>query len=176
MKKWGVNAVAGGSHKWLFSPVGVGYLALDHNYISIIKPHNIGSSTFGTCDDPTDSICMPKLDALKFESGSKQVLEITALGASIDLILKTGVYYIEKETLRLATKLRIGLEDKGYKIHSPFEIHNHQTAMINFIPRENTITELKSIPCNFAIRGPGIRLTPAAFNSEHSIERVLAVL
>ena len=176
MKKWGVNAVAGGSHKWLFSPVGVGYLALAHNYISIIKPHNVGSSTFGTCDDPTDSVCMPKLDALKFESGSKQVLEITALGASVDLILKTGVNDIERETLRLATKLRIGLEDKGYKIHSPFDIHNHQTAMINFIPRQNTIYALKSIPCNFAIRGPGVRLTPAAFNSDLSIERVLAAL
>lgn len=176
MKKWGVDAVAGGSHKWLFSPVGLGYLAIDQKHISKIKPHNIGSMTFGTCDDPTDSVCMPKLDAMKFESGSKQVLEITALGASVDLILKTGVKLIEKETLRLATKLRIGLEEKGYKVYSPYEVHNHQTAMVNFIPKKDTISALKSIPCNFAIRGPGVRLTPAAFVLDAAIERVIAAL
>lgn len=176
MKKWGVDAVAGGSHKWLFAPVGVGYLALDQKHMSKIKPHSVGSTTFGTCDDPTDSVCMPKMDALKFESGSKQVLEITALGASVDLILKTGVNIIEKEVLRLATKLRVGLEAKGYVVHSPYKVTDHQTGMVNFIPKDNTISALKSIPCNFAIRGPGIRLTPAAFVSDAMIERVLAVL
>jgi cysteine desulfurase/selenocysteine lyase len=176
MKKLGVDAVAGGSHKWLFAPVGVGYLAIDQKHIGKVKPHNVGSYTFGTCDDPTDSVCMPKLDALKYEAGSKQVLEITALGASVDLILKTGVIVIEKETLRLATKLRVGLESKGYKVHSPYTVDNHQSAMVNFIPKEQTIEALKSIPCNFAIRGPGVRLTPAAFASDEAIERVLAVL
>lgn len=176
MKKWGVDAVVGGSHKWLFSPVGVGYLALDHKHIAKIKPHNVGSMTFGSCDDPTDSVCMPKIDAMKFESGSKQVLEITALGASVDLILKTGVSVIEQETLRLARILRLGLENKGYVVHSPYEVQNHQTAMVNFIPKDISHSVLKSIPCNFATRGPGIRLSPAAFVSDEDIKRVLAVL
>ena len=176
MKKLGVDAVAGGAHKWLFGPIGVGYLALDQKYMGKIKPHNVGASTYGTCDDPTDSVCMPKLDALKFEAGSKQVLEITALGASVDLILKTGVSVIEKETLRLATKLRVGLEAKGYKVHSPYEVSNHQSAMVNFTPNENTIGALKSIPCNYAIRGPGVRLSPAAFSTDAGIEKVLSVL
>ena len=171
-----VDAVAGGSHKWLFSPVGVGYLALDQKHMQMIKPHNVGSYTFGTCDDPTDSVCEPKFDALKFEAGSKQVLEITALGASVDLILSTGVEVIEKETLRLAKKLRTGLEEKGFSVHSPYERELHQSAMVNFIPDAQTISKLQSISCNFAVRGPGIRLTPAAFNSDSDIEKVLSVL
>lgn len=176
MKKWGVDAVAGGSHKWLFSPVGVGYLALDQKHIGMIKPHNVGSYTFGTCDDPTDLVCMPKTDSLKFEAGSKQVLEITAMGASIDLILKTGIELIEKETLRLATLLRNGLEQKNYKVHSPFESHNHLTSMVNFIPKSDTLEALSRIPCNYAVRGPGLRLSPAAFTSEAVIDKVLSVL
>ena len=39
-----------------------------------------------------------------------------------------------------------------------------------------TIEILKSIPCNFAIRGPGLRLSPAAFTTDEIIERVLKVL
>jgi cysteine desulfurase/selenocysteine lyase len=176
MKKWNVDAVAGGSHKWLFSPVGVGYLALDQKHMSKIKPHMIGASTFGTCDDPTDLVCEPKVDALKFEAGSKQVLEITALGASVDLILQTGVANIERETLRLATLLRSGLEKKGYSVHSPYELKNHLSAMVNFIPKDHSIECLKKIPCNYAVRGPGVRLSPAAFTNDAIIEKVLSVL
>ncbi len=176
MKKWGVDAVAGGCHKWLFSPIGAGFLALDQKHMLKIKPHNVGAYTFGTCDDPTDSVCEPKKDALKFEAGSKQVLEITALGASVKFINETGVSVIEKETLRLATLLRSGLEKKDYKIHSPYQADNHLSAMVNFIPKNNSIEALRSINCNYAIRGPGVRLSPAAFTTDEIIEKVLSVL
>lgn len=136
----------------------------------------MGSYTFGTCDDPTSLECIPKLDALKFEAGSKQVLEITALGASVDLILKTGVLNIEQETLRLASILRLGLERNHYQVHSPFKVDHHHSAMVNFIPKAHSIEALKSINCNYAIRGPGVRLSPAAFTTDESIQKVLNVL
>lgn len=170
MKEWGVDAVAGGSHKWLTSPVGVGFLALDSKHMNKIKPHNVGAYTFGTCDDPTDLHCTPKKDAFKFEAGSKQVLEITALGASIDLILQTKVAVIEKEIIRLSQLLQRGLINLGY------EVHYHNSAIVNFIPRNDSVEQLTSLPCNFALRGPGIRLSPHAFNTDEDIERVLKVL
>ncbi|MFA6237833.1 MAG: aminotransferase class V-fold PLP-dependent enzyme [Bacteriovorax sp.] len=170
MKELGVDAVAGGSHKWLTTPVGVGFLALDTKHISRIKPHNVGAYTFGTCDDPTDLQCTPKKDALKFEAGSKQVLEITALGASVDLLLKTSVAVIEEEVLRLSSKLHKGLLDKGY------QVHYNNSSIVNFIPRSDSAQKLSAIPCNFALRGPGIRLSPHAFNTDEDIERVLKAL
>ena len=170
MKDWGVDAVAGGSHKWLTSPVGVGFLALDLKHMNKIVPHNVGAYTFGTCDDPTDLYCTPKKDALKFEAGSKQVLEITALGASIDLILKTKVATIEKEVTRLSTFLQNELIKKGYKV-----FYNH-SSIVNFIPKADSAEKLKGLPCNFALRGPGVRLSPHAFNSDEEIERILKVL
>lgn len=176
MKKWGVDALAGGSHKWLFSPVGVGFLAIDQKHIGKIKPHNVGAYTFGSCDDPTTLECIPKRDATKYEAGSKQVLEITALGASIDLILATGVSVIEQETLRLAKILRKGLEEKKYLIHSPFLLREHSSAIVNFIPKEESANALFKISCSFAKRGPGIRLSPGAFINDNSIEKILSVL
>lgn len=170
MKEWGIDAVAGGSHKWLVSPVGVGYLALDMKYMNLIRPHNVGAYTFGTCDDPADLFCMPKKDALKFEAGSKQVLEITALGASVDLILKTGVKTIEAEVLRLSTKLSDGLRALG------FDVHHNGSAHVNFVPHPDSADKLRAIPCNFAVRGPGLRLSPHAFNTDEQIERVLLAL
>lgn len=170
MKEWGVDAVAGGSHKWLTAPVGVGFLALDLKHMDKFRPHNVGAYTFGTCDDPTDLFCTPKKDAFKFEAGSKQVLEITALGASVDLILKTSVEVIEAEVLRLSSKLSSGLQKEGY------EVHHNNSSIVNFIPRSDSAEKLKSIPCNFALRGPGIRLSPHAFNTDEDIEKVLRAL
>jgi cysteine desulfurase/selenocysteine lyase len=170
MKEWGVDAVAGGSHKWLTSPVGVGFLALDMKHMSKIKPHNVGAYTFGTCDDPTDLTCTPKRDAMKFEAGSKQVLEITALGASIDLILKTEVSVIEKEVLRLSNNLYKGL------LNLEYEVHYNNSSIVNFLPRTESALKLAAIPCNFALRGPGIRLSPHAFNTDLDIEKVLKAL
>jgi cysteine desulfurase/selenocysteine lyase len=170
MKEWGVDAVAGGSHKWLVSPVGVGFFALDMKHMNTIQPHNVGAYTFGTCDDPADLFCMPKKDALKFEAGSKQVLEITALGASVDLILKTGVKTIEAEVQRLAGRLADGLRKQN------FDVHYNNSAHVNFVPKKDSAEKLKAIPCNFAMRGPGLRLSPHAFNTDEQIDRVLNVL
>ncbi len=174
MKEWGISCAVGGSHKWLVSPVGVGFLALDQAYISKIKPHNVGAYTFGTCDDPTDLFCEPKKDALKFEAGSKQVLEITALGASIEFLLKVGIENIQTEALRLAKKLRLGLTEKGYTIHSPYDYDHHHSSIVNFSKKEIANAELaKKLPCLYALRGPGVRLSPHAFNLDLEIEAVL---
>jgi len=170
MKKLGIDACAGGSHKWLVSPVGVGFLALDQKHLNLIKPHNIGSSTYGTCDDPSDLTCHPKNDSTKFEAGSKQVLEITPLGASIDLILNTKVETIEKEVRRLSNKLHLGLLELG------FQSINLNTSIVNFIPRSDTEKKLHDIPCLFAKRGMGFRLSPHAHNTDEDIEKILRSL
>lgn len=179
---WGADAVMGGSHKWLSSPVGVGYLALRKNHIPKFKPRIIGMYTYGTCDDPSDFACVPKSDALKFEPGSKQVLEITAMGASIDVLQKTGVKVIETEALRLAKILRQGLTDLGYEIVSPYQGDRvNSTPFINFKPKGATTIKELSERLNkekifHAIRGPGLRFTPNAFNTESDLEKVFFVL
>ncbi|HEY1079895.1 MAG TPA: aminotransferase class V-fold PLP-dependent enzyme [Bdellovibrio sp.] len=177
---WGVDGVAGGSHKWLVSPVGVGYLAIRQSLALKLKPRTIGAYTYGTCDDPSDFACEPKTDATKFEAGSKQVLEITALGASCELIHNVGVSVIESEALRLAQILRLGLHQKGYKLLNPFGL-KAVSPMVNFVPtQEKSLTDitekLSQNKINFALRGGGIRLSPHAFNTESEIATVLSLL
>lgn len=177
MKEWGISAVVGGSHKWLTSPVGVGFLALNMDDMAKIKPHNVGAYTFGTCDDPTDLFCEPKKDALKFEAGSKQVLEITALGASVNFILEVGVENIQKEVLRLSTLLRKELEENGYTIHSPYSRDSHFSSIVNFTKKGLSNNEIiNKLPCLYAQRGPGVRLSAHAFNTDQEILAVIKSL
>lgn len=177
---WGVDAVAGGSHKWLVSPVGVGYLAIRKELALRMLPRTIGAYTYGTCDDPSDFACEPKRDATKFEAGSKQVLEITALGASCRLIQETGVAVIEAEALRLARKMREGLQAKGHQLLNAPGIAA-VSPMTNFLPRsgmelEACVNLLTKNQINFARRGGGIRLSTHAFNTDRDIETILSLL
>lgn len=169
-KKMKLDMVVGGSHKWLTSPVGVGFLALTQSRMNEIRPHNIGAYTYGTCDDPSDLTCLPKKDAAKFEPGSKQVLEITALGASIELILQTDVTNIHQATMSTAKTLREILEKHGALLHST-EAHS---AILNWThPEQQILIEsLKKNSINFAIRGPGVRFSPHAFTLPEDLLRV----
>ena len=171
MHALGVDAVCGGSHKWLASPVGVGFLAVRREHTSKLRPLLIGASTYGTCDDPVSAACVPKVDATRFESGSKQVLEITALGASVDAVLSTGVGVIGREAQRLATLLRDGLRAQGHHINTPHG-DSQRGAIVNVSGPSADVLRAGSI--TFALRGPGIRFSPHAFNTDEEIEAVLS--
>lgn len=174
----GIDAACGGSHKWLLSPVGVGFLILRQEYIAKFRPLTVGASTYGTCDDPSDLTCSPKDSALRFESGSKQVLEITALGASAEWLSRIGVEHIAPESERLASRLREGLRKKSYLIHQPRESAG---AFVNFSTEDpkqlvQATERLKGAKISFALRGPGIRLSPHAFNTDQEIDFALSIL
>lgn len=177
-KELGVDAVAGGSHKWLTAPVGVGFLAMRRSLAQKINPLLVGAYTFGTCEDPADLTCEPKSSALRFEAGSKQVLEITALGRSIEMILKVGVRNLEAEAIRLASNLRGELRDLGFQLHAPNQ--DTPSALVNFThekhSRDRIAAQLTNNNINFARRGPGIRLSPHAFNEDEDIVRVATAL
>ncbi len=177
-KDWAVDAVGGGSHKWLTSPVGVGFLALRLEHLQKFKPLTVGSATYGSCDDPASLECLPKKDVSRFEAGSKQVLEITALGSSCNLILEVGVKTLEQETLRLSRLLRHGLERQGFYVHSPYPSEDHQSAIVNFSGKNLQRVQqlLQQHPVNFALRGPGLRLSPHAFNTDDEVQTILRLL
>lgn len=173
----GLDFACGGSHKWLCSPVGVGFLVSRLEHVPKLAPLTIGASTYGTCDDPSDLSCLPKLDALRFESGSKQVLEITALGASADLIRVSGVAQIQAETERLGRLLSEGLHSAGYHTHATA---NSSAAFVNFSHPKRSLAEISQrlvqSQVSFARRGPGLRLSPHAFNEDSDIQTTLEAL
>ncbi len=179
-KKLGVDAVCGGSHKWMLSPVGVGYLAVREDRVRELQPLIIGAATYGTCDDPTDFECLPKTNAWKFEAGSKQVLEIVALGASAQLIREIGIELILEESERLARRLRMGLLEAGLQVHTPHQ-HDQLGSIVCFsdsTPDKTNHLEatLRNNRISYALRGPGIRLSPHAFNFDEEIDKTLRLL
>ena len=179
----GIDAVSGGSHKWLVSPLSVGYLCLREGLIDSIPPLMVGAITYGTPDDPVDERAKPRAGAERFEPGSKNVIEIAALGASLDLFLKIGVEQIAQEIEWLSRTLAHELRSRDYIVHSPHGIH-HRGSIVNFTPGPHTRHQtcdavalvLDKAGVSYARRPPGIRLSPHAFNTRLDIENIVALL
>jgi len=178
----GIDALVGGSHKWMTSPVGVGYLCIEAERARALKPHNVGAATYGTCDDPTSLACVPKQDALRFESGSRSVLEILALGTSARLIHGLGPARLLQKSLELTQALAEGLEDLGYRVARP-NGPTLTTPLLNVTASTKAVLgdlelmsqALHKNKISFARRGPGLRLSPHAHNNHDEIHETLRV-
>jgi cysteine desulfurase/selenocysteine lyase len=179
----GLDAACGGSHKWMCSAHGAGFMILREEHFARLKPLMVGAMTYGGTEARVDVNAKPETGPLRFEPGGKALLEILALGASAQLLTETGIDRIAQEAEWLAKKLLHGLRELGYVINSPHGSH-HRGAILNFTP--GAVSALKSLTdieaklvkngVSFAKRPPGIRLAPHAMNSAVDIERVLKIL
>lgn len=173
----GVDALVGGSHKWLLSPVGVGYLVLRENWVRQFQPLLIGSQTYGSCDDPSDFSCAPKLDASKFEPGSKQSIEIMALGASMQRLRSNGLLPLRQQALDYTLHVQKFCQKKGWEI---IESNSHRVnSFLNIKtpePLDRLVTYLKSHQVQFAVRAESVRLSFHAFHHHSAIKKLTQLI
>lgn len=179
----GLDAACGGSHKWMVSAHGAGFMILKQEHFANVAPLSVGAMTYGTPDDPVDLNAQPKRDPKRFEPGGMAFLEVLALGAATKLLADVGIARLSQEAEWLAKRLMHGLREHGYVINSP---HGAQFrgAIVNFSPGPNSPvksqTEIEArlgrINVAYGRRKPGIRLSPHAMNTIEDIERVLKAL
>jgi len=182
-KELEIDAACGGSHKWMTSAHGAGFMCLREEHIEKITPLMYGAMTFGTPDTRVEMNKTPISSYLRFEPGGKASLEIMALGAAARRLTMTGIEQIAQEAEDLATRLSQGLQESGYVINSPHG-EKHRGAFVNFSPGSSskfkTFAEIETCfshhRVSFSKRPPGIRLSPHAFNKKSDIDRVLEIL
>lgn len=178
MTEMGVDALCGGTHKWLCGPFGHGFLALADGRATQLTPILQGAITYGTPDDPVILSREPRADARRFEPGSPALLGAVGGAASIDALMKIGIDKIHQEALRLSGSLAQHLQEMGAQILSDREIAGG-SPILTFVPTtpvEEAASRLKDASVAFGIRGGGIRLAPHGFNTDEDIATVLKAL
>jgi selenocysteine lyase/cysteine desulfurase len=176
----GLDAVCGGSHKWMLSFVGVGFLAVREERLKQLRPLMVGTETFQHSHQPEAMYKNAKEAAAKFEPGSKQFLEIAALGASADFIRRVSVEAIAAEIHSRAQYLRAGLKKLGCNLHCPHG-ENPQGAIVNFsrgdLQERSRIEDLfKKNSISYVQRDQGLRLSPHVYTSEADLDFVFSLL
>ena len=182
-QQMGIDAAACGSHKWLASGHGAGFLCLRSEHFERIQPLCLGALSFTGVGDKTTYSSTLEADAKRFEPGGKPFFEIFALGSTINLFTQTGMAQIHREAERLATQLVNGLRELKYEIKSPHR-QGFRGAIVTFGPTSSSpiksqkelIDKLQARKISHAPRIGGIRLSPHAFNSDADINLVLKLL
>jgi selenocysteine lyase/cysteine desulfurase len=168
----GFDIVCGGSHKWLCSGYGASYMLIKKERIKELRLLEAGAMTFGDSESGNSFTLSPRENARRFEPGSKAMVEIIAMGTCLDLFASVGMPAIFTEATRLADRLREGLVSLGYVIHSL------SGPIVNFsaVPDRMATVEskLRAAKITFAPkRGPGIRVSPHAYNRDSEIDYFL---
>lgn len=171
----GFDFACAGSHKYLCSGYGTGFLLVKKSRIEQMPLLESGAFTFGDPDTPKSFTILPKKDATKFEPGAKPLVEILAFGATLDLFSSVGTPAIYQEACRLADRLRAGLRQLDCQIFSP------DGYVVTFAPGggrsvDQVVSLFTEAKVLHAKRGPGIRLSTHAYNREEEIDHVLQLL
>jgi len=179
VKRYGIDFLSTGGQKWLLAVSGTGFFYCRKE---IIEELNLWNPGWVGVEDPwafTDYGQSYKRDAGRFEEGSKNVLGIAALGASVARFLEIGMPAVEEKVISMTDELEEKLRSMGFKITSP-RGEGEKSGIICFqsekIEAEKIFDSLKAGNVVTSLRLGNIRVSPHFYNNASDIEGFIKAL
>jgi selenocysteine lyase/cysteine desulfurase len=185
-----IDALVGGSHKWVCALGGQGFLAVRKDWLPFIAPITVGSGTFNRFGTFADAEAKMELSARKFEAGGLNFTTIFALDEALKLLNEVGVATIAAEISRLSARFREGLQrlssaefgsrelgSRELEIVTPMKQAGGITSFILPIAAEARFLALcQNENCAVVKRGEFLRVSIHAFNTDSEIDKVLGLV
>ena len=111
----------------------------------------------------------------KFTYATLPFAEVYQLGAALDYLEQVGVARIEAHTVALAQRLQDGLLAQGYRLFTP---PGNKTSIVTFRLSKDPAdlgAALAAARIDVTVREHEVRVSPALFNTEEDIDRILGV-
>lgn len=175
-----VDVAAGGGHKWLLSPEGVGYLYLSDRARERIQPTLVGWVSVPNPEDYWNHDQGWNRGALAWETGTGPVALIHGLKASLDLLHQYGPARIADYLEELTDHLCDGVQKKPYEIVSS-RAAGEKSQIICIRHRGGTsamalYAHLKKQNIITAPRGDRLRIAPHLYNTVADIDQLIELL
>ncbi len=163
------DSFTGSAHKWFVGPKEVGLLYVKAEHVGRIWPSEIAPS-WGNQVEPRP------VGARKFESmGQRDDAALAAIGTTVDFHERVGAGRIEARITALATRLKEGLSDAGYRLVTPMapelsagvciaEVEGERGALVTALYQQHGIAG--------AATG-GLRLCPHLYNTIEHVDRAV---
>lgn len=173
-----IDALGSGGHKWLMSPMGIGFLYLSEKLAAELKPYKTG---WLSVTDPWDlsNFDQPWLPVSNhLETGTPNMLGITGLGASLKTYHKWSGERISKQVLKLSTHIIESLQKyPGVDILTPVK-ENERAGIVTFSSQnhpnpDETVQDLKKKKITISARKGMFRLAPHYYNTTEEIDFAL---
>jgi cysteine desulfurase / selenocysteine lyase len=179
LKKYHVDFLSVGGHKWLLGPIGTGFFYCNRKSMDHIHPQNVGYHSVDKSEDHMDYELVFRPNAGRFEEALVNFPGIWGLHEAVKMFLEIGTDNVEKYILELVSHAAEGLKAKGYEIISPFA-EKERSGNLSFrhpvISSDELYEKLIKSNVNVAIRAGNLRMSPSIYNDHEEVDRFLKII
>lgn len=174
-----IDCLAADGHKWLLGPEGAGIFYLRRELVEKLHPVGVGWNSVVHARDFSRIEFNLKPHAGRWESGSLNVAGITALGASLELLLQIGIAAISQRVLELTDYLCEQAARNGLTIFSSRQSAD-KSGIVSLAPSSGDIRELvrrcRSAGIIINQRAGRLRVSPHFYNTMEEIDKLMECL
>lgn len=174
-----IDFLAADGHKWMLGPEGAGIFYARSELVERLHPVGVGWNSVIRSRDFSRIDFQLKPHAGRWESGTLNVAGITALGASLALLLEVGIPAIAERVLELTDYLcaeaaRIGLE--VYSSRWPGEKSGIVSLIAPMAELRSLVARCRAERVVINHRLGRLRVSPHAYNTPDEIARLISLL
>lgn len=178
VEEWGIDFLAGGSHKWLMSLQGLGYIYVNPSLLERISQKYVGWLSVENEWNLLDYNLQLKETASRFHLGTNSVIGVFALAKSLELFNEFGIENIEKRILENSMYFVQELNEAGYDpvLKNIKEKNLAGITTLKHNDAKNVHAELAKENVDCAVREGMIRFAPHFYNTKEEIDLVVSAL
>jgi cysteine desulfurase / selenocysteine lyase len=175
-----IDVAAGGGHKWLLTPEGVGFLYLSDRARNRIQPTLVGWTSVPNPEDHANLNQPWNRATLAWETGTFPTSIVFGLEASLRLLTTTGVDRIAAYLADLTDYLCDSIDTHRYRVVSS-RLPGEKSQIVSIQHKHGLdpmalYVHLKKRQIVTAPRGGGLRISPHFYNTRDEIDRLLTSL
>jgi selenocysteine lyase/cysteine desulfurase len=173
----GIDVLACAGFKWLLGLHGTGFVYVRKGVWDRIQP--VLPGMFAAEDTLDELRWLP--NAQRYETGSLAYSLFYAWTAGLEMILDIGVPAIHGRVLDLTSRLIEGLRAQGLIVVTPTAHPEERSAIVTFTAASQDAnravhTRLSERSIDISLRAGQCRVSPAFYNTEEEIDRLLGAL
>jgi selenocysteine lyase/cysteine desulfurase len=174
-----IDFLAADGHKWLLGPEGAGLLYVRREVLDWLHPVGVGwNSVVGARNFAHIDFTL-KPNAGRWESGTLNVAGITALGASLGLLLDIGIANVAERVLALTDALYEKAQKAGFEVFSSRRTEDRSGIVSLTVPGADVrqlVRRCRDQGIVINQRAGRVRVSPHCYNSTEEIDRLVQVL
>lgn len=174
-----IDALAADGHKWMLGPEGAGIGYIRREWVERLHPIGVGAFSVARPLEFSTIDFTLKPHAGRWEGGAQNVPGLTALGASLELLLGAGIPELEKRVLALTDYACERATAAGWEVYSsrrPGEAAGIVSLTVPGVPAEAVVAACRTAGVVVNARAGRVRLSPHGYNNEREIDRFCAAV
>jgi selenocysteine lyase/cysteine desulfurase len=173
-----IDFLAADGHKWLLGPEGAGLFYVRRELLDLLHPVGVGWNSVVGANDFSRIDFRLKPHAGRWESGTLNVGGVTALGASLQLLLGIGIAAIEDRVLELTDDLCAKAQRLGLTVFSSRAPSEKSGIVSLVVPGDvrGLVHRCRERGIVVNQRAGRLRVSPHCYNTSAEIDRLISVL